>query len=234
MATYSYSINDDFPYGIVATDSLTREVYDAIPEPLSRIDTSGDTCSIVFTSTLSETQENTLDILVSGHRGLPLEEYITAVDLTLPKNPDTGELLTSSTLPYIPDAGRWLGETLVHGNPNTTTITDVKIDCNLKILGAHFWTSTGATNYTSTADFQVVDKDDILGLFDDYGLEPGDILELAKYVNKYPIPPGLISVKFESSSYASVVSGLYLRCTVDNNSILDHIYIGITYIVYEE
>ena len=82
------------------------------------------------------------------------------------------------------------------------------------LFGGSFWVS-GAAMIGDYAEFSVVDKDDVLGLFTTYGLTVGvDVLELTKYVTKHYVPPGQADgyrSKIEPGTVAAVTQGLYMR-----------------------
>lgn len=62
MATYTYSIADDFPDGLVNTEKLAAEIRNsAIVTSLDRVDTSGDALYIVFRAELSSGDKTILD-----------------------------------------------------------------------------------------------------------------------------------------------------------------------------
>ena len=103
---------------------------------------------------------------------------------------EAGELIIADGHISVDDAGRWVGQPIITASGLATTISDFKIDYDCKVKGAHFWTCpVSGYNSQTTADFQVVDKDDVLGLFDVYGLEQGEVLELTKYVDGSPLAP---------------------------------------------
>jgi hypothetical protein len=64
------------------------------------------------------------------------------------------------------------------------------------------------------AEFSVIDKDDVLGLFATYGLTVGvDVLELKKYVKTHYFLPNdnELRMHIEPSTLAQVLPGLYMR-----------------------
>jgi hypothetical protein len=67
-------------------------------------------------------------------------------------------------------------------------------------------------------EFSVVDKDDVLGLFETYGLTVGeDVLELKKYVETDTVNPNTSGMReiFMAKSTFVVVAGLYMRTVYD-------------------
>ena len=84
------------------------------------------------------------------------------------------------------------------------------------------------------AEFSVVDKDDVLGLFSVYGLTVGvDVLELGKYAESIYINPEQTSTShLEAPSAANVVSGLWLRTKYENTGD-DTAYFSPTLLLFE-
>jgi len=82
MTEYLYSLANDFPNHVVATDRLVAEIRaSAIVTALDRIDTLGDACSVWFRGPLSGTDEAILAALVAAHLGTPLADPPVAVDI---------------------------------------------------------------------------------------------------------------------------------------------------------
>jgi hypothetical protein len=70
---YIFSIANDFPNQIVATDALTSEIQASnITKALDFISTSGDVCDIWFKDQLSAGEEIYLANIVAAHQGEPL------------------------------------------------------------------------------------------------------------------------------------------------------------------
>jgi len=145
-----------------------------------------------------------------------------------------GELITAPTYSAIDDSGRFQGDAFV-ASGLATTIHDWKVEQDLRIAGADWWTTHH--EWGDFGSFAVVDKDDVLGLFDLYGLEEGEVLELKRYVMNVPLPCSKCCPYFtetmEVANPAFVCSGLYLRCIVDNNHDGD-ITVGAVYHLYLE
>jgi hypothetical protein len=81
----------------------------------------------------------------------------------------------------------------------------------------------------------VVDKDDVLGLFDTYGLTVGvDVLELKKYVKTEYINPLVAGERqvFIVNSTFVIAAGLYLR-TMFNSTGVNDTAIKVTTLTYE-
>jgi hypothetical protein len=69
-ANYDYSVSTDFPNQKVAVDRLTQEIDESsIQNQLELVNVFGDDCRIVFNTTLSPTDETTLDGIVAVHSG---------------------------------------------------------------------------------------------------------------------------------------------------------------------
>ena len=70
MATYDYSITNDFPGGAVNTATLINELRTGIPTNLiDRVDTLGDTISLIFPTDLTSGEKTTLDGDTTGPAG---------------------------------------------------------------------------------------------------------------------------------------------------------------------
>lgn len=145
-----------------------------------------------------------------------------------------GGLIISPIYSAIDDSGRFLGESFV-ASGLATTIHDYRLTGNYRLEGAYWWAANA--DWGDSADFSVVDKDDVFGLFAYYGLSEGDVLELKKYADHIPLPPSdacpFIQDGYFVENPAYVCSGLYLRCVYDNNHAGDT-QIGIIYKAYLE
>jgi hypothetical protein len=81
-ATYTYSIQNDFPSRKVATDRLQQEILaSAIVTAVDHLNTSGDECDIFFKGELSSGDKTLLDGLVATHSGEPLPAVSQPVTL---------------------------------------------------------------------------------------------------------------------------------------------------------
>jgi hypothetical protein len=75
---YTYSITNDFPNDLVASNKLSIEIEaSSIVGTLERIDTVGDDCDIWFADALSGGDQTTLNGLVAAHSG---SEYTSVKD----------------------------------------------------------------------------------------------------------------------------------------------------------
>jgi len=72
MASYNYSLQNDFPNQAVDLTVLTVEIENSsIAEVLQGISLDGDDVDIEFVSTLSSGDQTTLDGIVANHQGIP-------------------------------------------------------------------------------------------------------------------------------------------------------------------
>jgi hypothetical protein len=82
----------------------------------------------------------------------------------------------------------------------------------------------------------VVDKDDVLGLFDTYGLTVGvDVLELKKYVKTEYINPSVVGQRqvFIANSTFVIAAGLYLRTIYHSIGTANDVSLKVTTLTYE-
>jgi len=108
------------------------------------------------------------------------------------------------------------------GTPDPTFVDffDFKLGTDFEVgSDGYVWLLGGGFVVTTAADdndyieFSIIDKDDVLGLFSNYGLTVGqDILELVKYIKNHPvIQDKWFDVNPEQAT--RLVNGLYLRMT---------------------
>lgn len=119
----------------------------------------------------------------------------------------------------VTEAFRNDGHLIAATVPGGDTYQDMQVSPNLIYMaGASF--HIGPTSVLNDyAEFSVVDKDNVLGLFALYGLVPGvDILEIVKYVRRHYIPPCGTAAAREPYSgeilpgtVAPLAAGLYMR-----------------------
>ena len=95
-----------------------------------------------------------------------------------------------------------------------TNIYDEVVTTEKRLRGGRYEVMDGNSVIGDYVKFSVVDKDDVLGLFDMLEIEEGGFLELRRYVKDYvnPLAAGNIQ-KFEGNSAFPVIAGLYLRST---------------------
>ena len=76
---YTYSIQNDFPNHVVATDRLSKEIREsAIQAALDGINTGGDNCTVMLKANISG-DKTKLDGLVAAHSGEPLPSESVSV-----------------------------------------------------------------------------------------------------------------------------------------------------------
>lgn len=94
------------------------------------------------------------------------------------------------------------------------SIFDQVVTDEIKLRGGWYALMTpGQAVIGDYVEFSVVDKDDVLGYFGYYGIPPGGVLELKKYVKRDYVVPSLIGDRqsFVVGGAFPVVAGLYLR-----------------------
>jgi hypothetical protein len=224
--SYNYSIQNDFTHQKVAQSRLQGEVVaSSIATRIVRIDTSGDTVSIVFEDALTGPEEATLDLVVSGHSGEPLPP-------TQNLDTDGNPVFAMSVYGYVQDKTRFHGYRYV-APANTLSIFDEQITTQIRVQGG-----TGTIKNAVDGDyveFSIVDKDNVLGLFGTYGLTPGvDVLELDKYIKKYYPADGTSDFKHLVDAAATVFQGLYFRIAYVAVAGGDDRVIKVTYLWYED
>lgn len=221
--SYTYHISTDFPYQKVNPTTLTQQIAASkITIAVDYIDTFDDVCEIFFKAGLSQEEEEELNQIIYIHKGESTEKKI-------PVN-SAGSPVVATTYPYVPDAWRMEGIRFT-ASGQTTTVYDYYITKEILMQGGHWWTLSHGLN--DSADFSVVDKDNVLGLHTLYGLPPGYPIELKKFVKNYHIPSGLTTGIIQAPTVSPVVSGLYVRIAYDNNSD-ENAEIGVNYIYYEK
>lgn len=116
--------------------------------------------------------------------------------------------------------------------PEALNIFDEPIGNSLVyIQGGKVWVKS--PNLGDYAELSIVDKDNVLGLFDNYGLTQGvDVLEVSKWVRKLYPPPWDWECDLFSKTAGSVASGLYLRIAYQNTGIVP-VDFGVSYLWYE-
>jgi hypothetical protein len=151
----------------------------------------------------------------------------------MPRDVNGYEITTRSAFAHVPQ------HTVFQGKPywtvpfGTHAFLDTLITSQLWLQGGRFWVKGAALG--DYAEFAVVDKDNVLGLFATYGLTVGvDVLELAKYVRTLPLSdePYQKEVLVVDAA-APLMSGLYARAIYHSVGTVDP-KMGITYLWYEE
>jgi hypothetical protein len=116
--------------------------------------------------------------------------------------------------------------------PGALNIYDEPIGNQLVyIQGGKLWVKQ--PNLGDYAELSVVDKDNVLGLFDQYGLVEGtDVLEVSKWVRKLHTPPWNWECELFAKTAGSVAPGLYLRVAYENTG-TSAVDFGVFYLWYE-
>ena len=144
----------------------------------------------------------------------------------------TGARVYSQTYGHFDEDAQWKGFLIQASGVDTDTIHDHQFTTQIYIKGGEYWSSGGAIG--DYAEASVVDKDDILGLFDLYGLVSGvDVLELFKFAETiYTNPDGGHQI-LDTPDSALVYPGLYLRVKAHTTSDTE-LDLGCTFIWFEE
>lgn len=140
--------------------------------------------------------------------------------------------VVSPTYAHIDEAARFQGFMVTGSGIDTDTFIDHKITNQIYVHGGWFWSQGGELG--DYAEFSVVDKDDVLGYFQYFGLTPGSgVIELGKYVEKcYLNPDGTDMCHLETPTIAAVASGLYMRTKVHTTGETP-LSLGVTYLWFE-
>lgn len=86
--TYTYSISQDFPFGVVSIERLSNEITESqsIVIKLNGVSSSETQVFITFLSDLSVNEQTALDSIVAGHSGAPLaDSSVTRVSYEKPE-----------------------------------------------------------------------------------------------------------------------------------------------------
>lgn len=167
---------------------------------LHEIRYEGGLVDVHFLDVLSDEDEAFLTHLVGQHDG----EF-------LPK-----EIIAKPTWEFTNGLNpKWTSH-MYTTNPQSINIFDEKITTEIVIRGGEYQIFDENASLGDYVEFAVVDKDDTLGIFSDYGLtvgQPGHLLELTKYVKKNFVLPGQKGFEktFEVNGGRDVMPGLYLR-----------------------
>lgn len=148
----------------------------------------------------------------------------------LGKQNDDGVEVVAPTFLFTSEQARLKGF-LLTAAPGIVTVLDVAVTGQLLVQGGQFWIKSAADG--DSADFSVVDKDNVLGLHTQLGLPLGTPIELVKYVDGYQVPGGdMWRDEIIMPTVAPVTQGLYLRATYHSVGATD-VKMGILYRWYE-
>jgi hypothetical protein len=203
LTDYTYSIQNDFPNHKVAPSRLTLEIQaSSIVIALDHIETSGDDCHIWFKDPLSTTDFATLNGIVAVHSGDPLPSGNYDAD---------GNPVFAPTFMYTTDKARLKGYTF-EAPANQSSILDVEVtNVMIYVQGGQFWIMN--PNVGDKSQFQIVDKNDVMGLHTQYSLPLGTPIVLYEYVKDDYYPTAdLYKDDILMPTLAPVTAGLYLRC----------------------
>ncbi len=169
--------------------------------------------------------ESNLDDIVATHTGEP---YVTATQVTLAEEHDPKGVLR------VADAHKIVEETYQNRGfrwtvtAGQTNFFDVQANAALIYLSGGSFSVRAALDADihddDYAEFSIVDKDDVLGLFSSYGLTVGvDVLELQKYVVTHYFTDTDNGVRhhIEPGTLAEIVAGLYMRAAYISNGATD-------------
>jgi hypothetical protein len=130
-----------------------------------------------------------------------------------PKNADGATINATTFEDTFGLAPMWEGEyhEAVAGAIN---IFDTVVTTEKRLRGGWYELLCDDAAVEDYVEFSVVDKDDVLGLFELLGIPEGGFLELRKYVKKdYVNPANRTRQAFIGNSAFLVCAGLYLRST---------------------
>jgi hypothetical protein len=131
---------------------------------------------------------------------------------------DNGSMIYAPTLQYDLDlTAIWKGYTY-SASANAQSFFDERVTTEIKMRGGWYEVLTDQASLGDYIEFSIIDKDDVLGYFQYFGLTVGvDILELKKFVRTNYIKPGSASKReYAAASASDVVEGLYFRTTYYN------------------
>jgi len=147
--------------------------------------------------------------------------------------PNGTQAITIRDEKYSDLSSRIIGSGHMQILPNTTGILDFKITKELKIRGGDFWCSNAS--FGDTVDFEVIDRDDILGLFSTYGITQGTgYLSLSKPVDAISVPPfAEYTYSIAMGTEQDIKAGLYVRLKYVNASVANNVQCGLAILVRE-
>lgn len=148
------------------------------------------------------------------------------------KRSSTGEMIIAPTYGFFEEDAHFQGFLLTASGVDVDTVLDHKITSEIFVDSGWYWSDNASPG--DYAEFSIVDKDDVLGLFSTYGLTQGvDVLELSKYVETvYLNPHGDSGVHLNPPSVANVASGLYMRTKVHTTT-NNVVHMGTTFLWFE-
>lgn len=110
---------------------------------------------------------------------------------------------------------------------NSEGIYDYEIASELLIQGAEFFVNSDVSG--NSADFSIIDKNNILGYHTMMGLPLGTPIELTKFVETNYFPAGLFVSERKAPTASRVYAGLFVRVKYVNNS-ANTAQVGVNYV----
>jgi len=133
--------------------------------------------------------------------------------LLLPRTTSDGVQIVTQTYSDYPDVTVWKIRKF-KALKGQTTFFDIEITTEKRLAGGDFEIKNPTSvNENDYMEFSIVDKNNVLGLFQTYGLKPGiDILELHKFIRTAYIPKnGIKDFYSHLGCTFAVYAGLFLR-----------------------
>lgn len=127
----------------------------------------------------------------------------------------SGHQIMAPTLEYDLDLRNiWKGYKYT-ATAGAQSFFDEQVTQELKLRGGWYALLDSNAVVGDYVEFSIIDKDDVLGYFQYYGLTVGqDVLELSKFVRTdYVNPTSFGRQEFAANSASDVVTGLYFRTT---------------------
>ena len=193
-----------------------------------------DTNNVILSTTTFNTLGNynvEFQALTAGTYNIETDGTINSINQTSrpivstePAKTDQGELKVYTTVYTSNREWKSVGQKyqiIAPVSPETykQNIFDLKLDENIVgadgfcelIAGSYYIRNEAAIHDDDILEFSVIDKDDVLGLFSQYGLTVGtDVLELAKFIRTHSVVGGTL-VHFIPGQRKILPQGLYLR-----------------------
>lgn len=143
--------------------------------------------------------------------------------------PIDGAEVVAPTFLHASEQARLKGYRVVCA-PGEVTIFDIEVTSQLLVQGGQFWLRNAADE--DYADFSIVDKNDVLGLHTQYGIPLGTPIELRKYVDYFPFPPGDYQDNIVMPTVAPIIEGLFMRVVYHSHGVAP-VTLGMLYRWYE-
>jgi hypothetical protein len=186
--------------------------------------------SVVSSDNISDFKFNVKSLLVKASSINDAIALLIGLTTQALKVTPSGAMLSAPTHMTVSEAWRMHGYKF-NMPASGLSIHDIEITTQVLVQGGTFWVDVeGEDDY---AEFSVVDKNNVLGLFSLFGLTPGeDVLELKKFITKMYMHKGFNNKSIMASVVTPVVSGLFLRNYYYNSS-SSPVKVGMSYVWYE-